>query len=119
MDRDDVVGVIEAWARAVSSGDEAALGRLVAPELGAPVIARTRAIHAAFRDITVEPHSIVVEGTTAAWRFRLRGVHVGAIAGIEPSGGERTIEGVNFQRLHAGVVVEHWTTVELASLARR
>jgi predicted ester cyclase len=116
MTREQVVEIVNAWAQAVAACDVDALGRLVAPALREAAVARTHAVHAAFKDVEVVPLQIVVEGDVVAWRWRLSGTHVGAIGGIPPSGVRKSIEGVNFQRLSGGVVAEHWTTVDLAAL---
>jgi predicted ester cyclase len=116
--REDILAVVDAWARAVASCDVSTLERLVAEPLREAVIARTRAVHAAFADVAVAPVHVVVENDAVAWRWRLSGKHVGAIGGIPGSGTPRTIEGVNFQRVRDGVVTEHWTTVDLGGLSR-
>jgi predicted ester cyclase len=51
-------------------------------------------------------------------RGELSGVHVGAIGGLAPRGTHKVIEGVNFQQMRSGTVVDHWTVVDLAPLAR-
>lgn len=116
--REDILAVVAAWARAVAGCDVGALDRLVAEPLRDGVIARTRAVHAAFAGIEVAPVHVVVENDAVAWRWRLSGRHVGALGGIPGSGAQRTIEGVNFQRVRDGVVTEHWTTVDLSGLSR-
>jgi predicted ester cyclase len=118
MTREETVDLVNAWARAVAACDLDALGKLVAAHLRDGVAARTRAVHAAFADIEVVPVQIVVERDTVAWRWRLSGTHVGAIGGVPPSGVRKSIEGVNFQRLSGGVIVDHWTAVDLAALSR-
>jgi predicted ester cyclase len=118
MTREETVDLVNAWARAVTACDLDALNRLVVPPLRDGVAARTRAVHTAFAEIEVVPVQIVAEGDAVAWRWRLTGTHVGAIGGVAPSGARKSIEGVNFQRLSGGVVVDHWTTVDLAALSR-
>jgi hypothetical protein len=119
MTRDEVQGLVDAWARAVGACDEAALEGLTAPALQEGVLARTRGVHAAFAAVEVIPLQVVIEGDSVAWRWRLSGRHVGPIAGIAPSGEPSSVEGVNFQRIAEGRVVEHWTTVDLAPLAKK
>jgi predicted ester cyclase len=121
MTRDEIVDLVTSWARAVAACDVDALNRLVAPPLRDGIAARTRAVHAAFAGVEVVPVQIVVEGDSVAWRWRLSGMHVGAIGGVAPSsppGARRSIEGVNFQRLSGGVVVDHWTIADIAALSR-
>lgn len=121
MTREEILRVVGAWARAVETCDVGAFEQLVTPALREPVVARTRAIHAAFGEVEVRAlaHQAVVEDDTVAWRWRLSGVHVGSIGGIAPSGARRTIEGVNVQRMLDGTVVDHWTLVDLAPLQSR
>lgn len=116
MDRDGMQALVSAWARAVARNDAASLEAMVAPALREGVIGRARAVHAAFRDVAVEPVTIVVEGDAVAWRFRLRGRHVAALGGVAATQRNVVLEGVNFQRVRDGVVVEHWTTVDLGPL---
>jgi predicted ester cyclase len=118
MMREDIVAVVDAWARAVAGCDVDALERLLAEPLREGVIVRTRAVHAAFADVAVTLLDVVVERDVVAWRWRLSGKHVGALGGIPGSGAQRTVEGVNFQRVRDGLVVEHWTTVDLGGLSR-
>jgi hypothetical protein len=118
MTRDEMMGLLDSWVRAVAACDVGALEQLVTPPLREPVAARTRAVHAAFKEVELAAVDVVIEGDRAAWRWRLSGVHVGAIGGIAPSGTRKAIEGVNFQRVVEGRVVEHWTMVDLAGLGR-
>ena len=116
MDRDRMHAVVNAWARAVAGNDAAALEAMVAPALREGVVQRARAVHGAFRDVAVDPVAIVVEGDAVAWRFRLRGRHVAALGGIAATERNVVLEGVNFQQVRDGIVVEHWTTVDLGPL---
>ncbi|MGH7436712.1 MAG: ester cyclase [Polyangiaceae bacterium] len=119
MTRDEIRNLVDAWAHAVESCDAEALERLTTLPLREGVVARARGVHGAFEGVKVTPVTVVIEGHEVAWRWRLTGRHIAAIAGIEPSGEAASVEGVNFQRVEGGRVVEHWTTVDLASLARR
>jgi len=114
--REDILAVVDAWARAIAGCDVDTLERLVAAPLREGVIARTRAIHAAFSDVEVAAVHVVVENDAVAWRWRLSGRHVSAIGGMPASGARRTIHGVNFQRICDGVVTEHWTTADLSGV---
>jgi predicted ester cyclase len=80
------------------------------------VLGRAHAVHAAFRDVAVAPVDVVVDRDAVAWRFRLSGTHVGALGGIVATGRAVAVEGVTFQQVRDGVVVEHWTTVDLGPL---
>jgi hypothetical protein len=117
MTRDEVLGLVHAWARAVAACDVGALERLVAAPLREPVVARTRAVHAAFQDVEVTATHVVIEDGVVAWRWRLSGLHVGPIGGVGPSRTRKAIEGVNFQRVRDGAVIDHYTLVDLAALS--
>jgi hypothetical protein len=119
MTRDEIRGLVDAWAHAVETCDVEALERLTAPALREGVVGRAKGVHGAFEGVKVIPVQVVIEGHEVAWRWRLTGRHIAEIAGIKPSGEEAFVEGVNFQHVEGGRVVEHWTTVDLGSLARR
>jgi predicted ester cyclase len=118
MTRDEIRNLVDAWARAVSGCDLAGLERLVAPSLREGVVGRTRAVHGAFEDVAVTPVQILIDGESIAWRWRLEGKHVGPMGGTAPSGKRISLEGVNFQRVRDGSIVEHWTMADLAALVR-
>jgi predicted ester cyclase len=86
-----------------------------------PFKSRARAVHAALSSIEVAVDELVVDGARIAWRWSVSGTHTGAFAGVAGAGvatGRRvTLRGVNFQRLEAGRVAEHWTLADLAGLA--
>ena len=75
--------------------------------------ARAAAVRAAFADIDIAVDDLLLDGDAIAWRWTLTGTHVGAFAGIAPSGRRIPLRGVNFQRLQQGRVVEHWTLVDV------
>ena len=116
MTRDRMHALVSAWAVAVARNDVAALETMVSPPLREGVLGRTRGIHAAFRDIAIVPMHVVIEGGLVAWRYRMTGVHVAPLAGIAATLRVTALDGVNFQRVCDGVVVEHWTTVDLSPL---
>jgi predicted ester cyclase len=118
MTADEIRKLVDGWARAVAACDVPALERLVAQELREAVVGRARAVHSAFEAVEVTPVQIVIEGNGVAWRWRLGGRHIGAIGGHAPSGERRSVEGVNFQRVRDGAIVEHWTMADLGPLSR-
>ncbi len=140
MERSDVERWVERWVTAVESGAPGAFGALVTGDVmdisgvttglgpknapgrvatseqrssGAePFEARARALHAAFRNVSVSVDDLLIDGGRIAWRFTLRGEHSGPFLGVEPTGRHVAIHGVNFQRLEDGRVREHWTLVD-------
>lgn len=75
--------------------------------------ARAGAVRGAFADIQIVVEDLIVEGDAIAWRWTLTGTHVGAFAGLGPTGRRATLRGVNFQRLKDGRIAEHWTLVDI------
>jgi predicted ester cyclase len=120
MERSDAERWVEQWAKAVESGMPGAFDALVTSDVvdisgvpGAePFEARSRALHAAFTNVTVSVDDLVIDGSGIAWRFTLRGEHVGPFLGVEPTGRRVAIQGVNFQRLEGSRVREHWTLLD-------
>jgi hypothetical protein len=82
MTRDRMHALVNTWSLAVARNDVAALDEIVAPGLREGVMARTRAVHVAFREIEVIPVQVVVDEDAVAWRFWLVGTHVGPLGGI-------------------------------------
>ena len=78
--------------------------------------ARAAAVHAALADMTGAIDDLVIDvredDARIAWRWTLTGIHVGTLFGLAPTQARIHLRGVNFQRLHGGVVVEHWTTID-------
>lgn len=74
---------------------------------------RTAAVRAAFADLEIRVEDLLVDGEAIAWRWALTGTHVGAFAGLAPTGHRITLRGVNFQRLKGARVIEHWTLVDV------
>jgi predicted ester cyclase len=116
-----VEALVNRWVK-----EAVAAGRLeVFDELAAPPAdlegfrARTRALHAAFSDMVPAVVELLVEGDRAAWRWRLEATHRGTFLGQPATGRRVTLEGVNFQRLAGGRVIEHWTLADTAGLLQQ
>lgn len=113
MNRTEIESLVQRWAAAVASGRPDGLAPLIAedardvsgatPAQGrATFLARAAAVQSAFAGIEVRVDAVVIDGASVAWRWTLTGTE---------NGRPVTLRGVNFQRLEAGVVVEHWTQV--------
>jgi hypothetical protein len=74
-----------------------------------PIKRRAAALHAALTDLQTSLDELLVEGDKLAWRWTVTGTHVG-------NGQPVTLRGVNFQRIEAGRVAEHWTLADLSAL---
>jgi predicted ester cyclase len=81
-----------------------------------PFRRRASAVHAAFSDIQTTLDGLVVELPCIAWRWSVVGTHRASFAGVAATGRRVTLRGVNFQRLEAGRIVEHWTLADLHGL---
>ena len=125
MDRRDIETLVRRWTRdAMAEGRLEVFDELLAedvvdrsgpsPSRGVGTFkARAAAVRAAFADIDVAVDDLLVDGDAIAWRWTLTGTHVGAFAGMAPTGRRIPLRGVNFQRLRQGRVVEHWTLVDV------
>ena len=124
MDRPALENLTRRWIEAIAGGRLDAFDDLVAPDAcdrsgpdpsyGPEAFkARAAAVRAAFGSIDLRVEDLVVEGDAIAWRWALTGTHVGPFAGVAPTGRRIALRGVNFQRVAAGRVVEHWTMVDV------
>lgn len=125
MDRRDIETLVRRWTRdAIAEGKLEVFDELLAedvvdrsgptPSRGIETFkARAAAVRAAFTDIDMAVDDLLVDGDAIAWRWTLTGTHVGAFAGIAPTGRRIPLRGVNFQRVQQGRVVEHWTLVDV------
>ncbi len=100
-----LAGVCDRSAEQVTHGSE-------------PFKRRARAVHDAFSNIEAQVDELLVDGDRIAWRWSLTGTHTGAFSGFAPTGRRVTLTGVNFQRLQAGLVAEHWTLADMFGLAQ-
>jgi SnoaL-like polyketide cyclase len=62
---------------------------------------------------------MIGEGDTVAFRFVLRGTHLGTFAGFPPTGKEDVLTGADFVRIADGKVVELWSIQEMLSWAQQ
>jgi predicted ester cyclase len=66
---------------------------------------------------TVE--DLVAEGDRVAVRITLKGVHSGPGLGVEPSGGDVSIQGIVIVRIVNGQIVEGWNSYDQLGLLRQ
>jgi steroid delta-isomerase-like uncharacterized protein len=62
--------------------------------------------HSAFSNVEMRIDNLVAEGNTVAAHWMARGIHTGELMGTAPTGREVTVEGVQFDRVHNGKIVE-------------
>ncbi len=124
MNRPDIERLVKRWTQAVTEGPMSLFDELLADDAvdrsgPAPVQglesfkARCGAVRAAFADLQVVVDDLIVETDAIAWRWTLTGTHVGAFAGLAPTGRPAILRGVNFQRIRGGKIAEHWTLVDV------
>ena len=63
---------------------------------------------AAFRNPLLSIDDLAAEADRVAFRWTLRGTHVGPLLGFDPTGKEVTFSGIIFLRLASGRIVEWW-----------
>jgi steroid delta-isomerase-like uncharacterized protein len=74
---------------------------------------------AAFPDLRLSVRKMIAEGDTVAYLVWLSGTHLGAFAGVPPTG--RTIEysAIGIDRLQDGRIVEHHANPDFLSVLRQ
>jgi steroid delta-isomerase-like uncharacterized protein len=72
-----------------------------------------------FPDLTVTVDQLVAEGDWVVAKLTSRGTHLGAFAGLSPTGRVVTWTGVGIRRVVDGRIVEQWTKYDLFSLLRQ
>jgi predicted ester cyclase len=60
-----------------------------------------------------------VDGDTVVTRWRMSGVHDGELMGIQPTGTECTVEGINVGRFQGGKLIEDWVQWDALGLMRQ
>jgi len=65
----------------------------------------------AFPDVKVILDDIFAEGEMVAFRWSIRGTHLGDWLGIPPTGNHVTVTGITIYRIAGGKVAEGWTSI--------
>ena len=110
--------------------DEAALERQVAADFvdhDSPVPVRgpegvkswSRALAAAFPDLSVELLDLIADGDRVAVRARWRGTHKGPFFGAEATGNAVDFTGMVFWRIAGGKIAERWANLDRATLMQQ
>ncbi len=87
-----------------------------------PIEAFTAAVTAfrsAFPDSQMVVEEQIAEAGRVATRWRMRGTHLGEFMGIEASGKPVEVEGIFFDRLEKGLIVETWASYDLHGLLQQ
>jgi serine phosphatase RsbU (regulator of sigma subunit)/predicted ester cyclase len=68
--------------------------------------------HGAFPDLRSTIEDVFAEGDRVAYRWTARGTHLGAWAGISPTGNHMTATGITIFRVSEDKIVEGWVSVD-------
>ena len=74
-----------------------------------------RVFREGFPDAHISVEQMIGEGELVAFRFTLRGTHLGMFAGFPPTGKENILTGVDFIRIVEGKMVELWSVQDTLS----
>ena len=72
------------------------------------------AYRSAFPDLKATLDDIFAEGDRVAYRWSLRGTHLGDWLGTPPTGNHMAATGITVSRIAGGKVVESWTSIDLS-----
>lgn len=61
----------------------------------------------------------LAENDLVAFSWTMEGVHQGVFAGVQPTGKQIKVSGINIERMKDGKVVEHWSHFDLAGLMKQ
>jgi len=91
------------------------------PDLAGPegVKAQTRALRAAFPDLSVAIEDLLAEGDLVAVRAIWRGTHQGSFRGVPPIGRRIEVPCMAFWRIAGGQIRESWSLIDLPALMRQ
>jgi steroid delta-isomerase-like uncharacterized protein len=78
-----------------------------------------KAWRAAFPDLTVAVERTVADADMVAVHWSATGTNTVAAAGMPGKGKKAAIEGMTFFRFDAGRIVEEWSIIDMAALARQ
>jgi steroid delta-isomerase-like uncharacterized protein len=68
----------------------------------------------AFPDLEVTVDDIFAAGDRVAFRWSIRGTHLGDWLGVPPTGNHMAATGISVYRMAGGKVVENWTNIDLS-----
>jgi steroid delta-isomerase-like uncharacterized protein len=129
MDKAEIERFVARWLSAVTSGNSSEFEHLVASDVFdqnsaektsvAAFCERALAVKRAFSGLEGRVDELLVDGDCVAWRWTLTGIHSGPFLGEPASGRPVRLSGTNFQRLAGGVVVAHYTLVDVFGALRQ
>lgn len=69
---------------------------------------RLAAFMAAFAEITITLHDVIVQDDRIAFRATFQGVHAGEFAGVAPTGQAIAVTMVDIMRIQDDLIIEQW-----------
>lgn len=78
-----------------------------------------RGFREAFPDLTFTVEQQIAEGSTVVTRWTARGTHLGELFGIEATGRQMIIAGIDIERIVDGEIVEDWAYWDTLGLLRQ
>lgn len=72
------------------------------------VAAHLEGLRGTFPDFRLRIADQIAEGDLVVTRVTAGGTHTGVWQGIEPTGSDIQLHGINIDRVEAGLIVEHW-----------
>jgi predicted ester cyclase len=96
-------------------------GRELADEMRGPALYRALAsgTRDAFPDATFALENVLVDGDRVAARWRMEGTHEGALFGVEPTGREVAMTGIEIARFADDLLRESWVESDELGLMRQ
>jgi predicted ester cyclase len=76
---------------------------------------RVQQLHGMFA-IRITLEDITAEDDRVAFRWTIRGRHIGEFAGVAPTQRDVTITGINLERIADGRIIEHWSEYDRQAL---
>lgn len=80
---------------------------------------RIELYQSAFPDATLEIEDVVAEGDEVAVRWTATGTHEGEFMGVEPTGNEVEIAGLEIRRIEDGRIAESWAVFDALGLLQQ
>ncbi len=77
------------------------------------------ALHTAFPDLRFDVDEILVDGSSAAFRWRALGTHRGEFFGIPSTGRPFAITGISVAHVRDGKLAEEWSSWDMLALLRQ
>jgi steroid delta-isomerase-like uncharacterized protein len=78
-----------------------------------------RNFRTAFPDLETNAEHVIAEGDFVVLRWNARGTHQGELMGIQPTGKQVTLRGIDILRIENGTIVERWAEYDNLGLLQQ